>query len=251
MDENLPLVYEAGLLEADPSDGRLRCHLCGKSFKNLARHVLGTHRLSADEYRLAAGLNRGTRLLSEGLREWLRQADKPLIERMRAEGKMRRFNEDPEKHASALALARAASEDGLSPEARRHRREGWTEERRATRANLTRQQNLSRAEEGRDIICSRCGASFKANNTTGWYCQPCREEHYREYDREFHQRTRGRDVVPGPRQVSCARCGHAFTAKSPLAKYCSPCRPAADRERHRERERRIREGRQTGTCQPE
>ena len=239
-DEEPELVYEKGRLDVDPADGRLRCHLCGETFKNLARHALGTHHLSADEYRTLTGLNRKTPLISERLREWTRQADIPVIDRLRAEGKMRRFDEDPEKAVRARALGRTTIKQGWSPQTLRERRENWTEERRSARAELMRQRNLSGVMTGKIATCARCGVPFRTTSSTNTYCQPCRPERDRERRQEFRRRTRGRDVVPGPRQVSCTRCGQPFMAQSPLAKYCSPCRPAADRESHRKRERRAR-----------
>lgn len=50
-------------------DDRLLCHECGRSYVGLAAHVAGAHEMSADEYRAAHGLARGTTLLGAEARE--------------------------------------------------------------------------------------------------------------------------------------------------------------------------------------
>jgi hypothetical protein len=57
-----------------------------------------------------------------------------LIARLRGEGKLRSWNEDPEKWQRNKAEAVTVLHDGLSPEASAHRSQAFTEERRAARA---------------------------------------------------------------------------------------------------------------------
>jgi hypothetical protein len=55
-----PLYGELGVLEA--IGDRVVCVLCGRAFAHLGRHVVLTHRLSADRYRAIVGLRAGTGL---------------------------------------------------------------------------------------------------------------------------------------------------------------------------------------------
>jgi len=57
------------------SDGeKIQCHVCGKWFRSLApMHLERKHQMSADEYRKEFGLNKGTGLISELLRQTLRE----------------------------------------------------------------------------------------------------------------------------------------------------------------------------------
>jgi hypothetical protein len=68
-----------GVLECDEFEDKLRCHLCGDWYRNLAQHVRLVHGLSAHEYREIAGLNRQTRLVSPGMRAHLREITAPFL----------------------------------------------------------------------------------------------------------------------------------------------------------------------------
>nr|MBP7868320.1 hypothetical protein [Acidobacteriota bacterium] len=114
---------ESGVMDYDPLTDSLRCHFCGERFKNLAQHARKVHGLSSSDYRELAGLNRRTRLISQGVRERLREVTAPRCERLRAEGRKRSWGEDPELLARAKAAAVEASKSGMRPEGRRHRRE--------------------------------------------------------------------------------------------------------------------------------
>src|SRR5438093_12554458 len=57
---------EPGALTVD-LDGRLRCHVCGRWFVNLAQHDRLAHGYWADDYREAFGLNRTTPLVGPTL----------------------------------------------------------------------------------------------------------------------------------------------------------------------------------------
>ena len=250
MSSSFVLAYERGRLEIDPDTGRLCCHLCGAWWVNLAQHALLKHGVSASEYRELAGLNRTTRLMSASRREQIRKAALPLIERLRAAGKLRRWNEDPEKFARDKAAAVAViREQGLTPEARsKHRREKLAPEVRAGMAERTRQRNLSgelRAapeaiaaglrrhyqEDPELRTCERCAQSYPADHTAARYCLPCREAHQREYQRDWKRRARGLDPAEcGPWNRKCAHCGQTFTAHRSREKYCLPCRPEVAKE---------------------
>jgi hypothetical protein len=50
-----PLFGELGVLAAD-EDGRVQCHVCGKHYAALGRHVVLSHELTPDDYRALFGL---------------------------------------------------------------------------------------------------------------------------------------------------------------------------------------------------
>ena len=249
-DEQIILLYEAGRLEVDPVDGKLRCHICGRYYKGLNSHIVRRHHLPADEYRLITGLNRSTPLVCASTSELIRQAAIPHFERMRAEGKIAHFGEDPERLARVLELSRAAlRERGLSLEARRHHRERTPPEQCSAAVEWLRQQSSSTV---RSFTCERCGTVFEAGWRARRYCQGCQKEHERSLRQESRKRARTYRAPHVARQLSCARCGNAFPADSSSAKFCPACRPEANKERNRQngartRRHRAREAREV-TC---
>lgn len=60
-----PIHGELGVLATD--DGRAQCHICGRWFLFLGRHVGPAHDLSCDEYRAVFGLRAGHGLLGPAL----------------------------------------------------------------------------------------------------------------------------------------------------------------------------------------
>lgn len=67
-----------GRLDYDAVEDALLCHVCGRWVKNLAQHACLSHKLSAADYREL-------------------EVSMPVIARLRAEGKLRRWHEDREK----------------------------------------------------------------------------------------------------------------------------------------------------------
>ncbi len=182
------LFGELGRLEHDPATDTLRCHFCGEGFRNLAQHARRFHGLSAADYRELAGLNRGTRLISQGVRENLREVTAPLYERLRAEGRMRRWDEDPALLAKSKAAAVAVTKRGLRPEGRQRRRENWeaNEARKAKLSERTRRMNQERAQaksprEIREKRCALCQAVLPEAMHRFRYCPSCKPEAVRQW----------------------------------------------------------------------
>lgn len=86
-----------GRLDYDALTDALHCHICGEWKRNLAQHARLAHRLTSDEYRALAGLNRTTKLVTPTMRARLREVGVPVIERLRIEGRLGRWDEDREK----------------------------------------------------------------------------------------------------------------------------------------------------------
>lgn len=64
---------QLGVLAYDAVEDKVECHICGQWFRGLNNHVLRTHGLTVDEYRMEFGLNRGQGLICEGTKQRLRE----------------------------------------------------------------------------------------------------------------------------------------------------------------------------------
>jgi len=225
-----------GHLAYDPVSETLLCHLCGRSLRNLAQHVRLSHGLLADEYRALVGLNRQTRLITPALSARLREVTAPRTARLRAEGKLTRFDEDPEKWRRATAAAVEVLHEGLRPEGRARKRASFDEERRRSLSARTRERRL------RGEFCASpeaLSAGIKRRLAAHPEAVAALIEQLKPY--------------PGPppaisREVTCLRCTQPFCTTSPRAFYCPACRPARAREatqrwrqKHREEADRKRQ----------
>jgi len=250
-----------GHLEYDEDNDALLCHLCGAWKRNLASHALRAHRISANDYRELAGLNRQTRLMVPSLRERLAVVGRENIEQARAAGKLPNWAEDPEKWRRDKAAAVEAIREGLRPEGRHHRSEVLrTPGLRQQQAERRRQRNLAGLDRASpeaiskgirlaagERSCVRCGKSYGATGTRQRYCAVCQPEVERERGRESARRRRlrakfgdaaaPRRIPPPTRDTSrdsvCRRCGVTFCAASHRDTYCPPCRPEVAREYQR------------------
>jgi hypothetical protein len=257
-----------GRLDYDPLTDALCCHVCGQWKRNLAQHARLAHRLTSDEYRALAGLNRTTKLVTPTIRARLREVSVPLIERLRAEGRLRRWDEDREKFRRDKAAAVEAIRQGLRPEGRRRRIAAFTTaEERRVRAERRRQRNLAGLDRATpaaiaagirraagERTCERCGQRYEATGTRQRYCPACWIEAEREHGRESARRARLRRQLgeaaaprrtPPPakdtsREVVCPRCRQPFRAASHRDRYCPPCRPEVTREYQRQWKARKR-----------
>jgi ROS/MUCR transcriptional regulator protein len=109
--DGTPLHAPPGRLVADPDDDVLLCHLCGRWFTSLGRHV-GAHCLSADEYRELTGLEPRRALVAR----WL--------SRRRAEVLRERIATDPRIQggmATGRGLARSGALQTRAQEVARQR----------------------------------------------------------------------------------------------------------------------------------
>jgi Zn finger protein HypA/HybF involved in hydrogenase expression len=258
-----PPYGTSGRLELDELEDRLLCHVCGGWFRGLAQHARLAHGLTADEYRELAGLNRQTRLVSPGMRAKLRETTAPLIARLRAEGKLRNWREDPGRWARDKAAAVEALREGMRPETSLHRSEALADpDRQAAMAERRRQRNLDGLDRASpeairaglrrvagEGTCERCGVVYQRETLTQRYCPECAPIARRAYQREHKRSQRG---APEPHHrpaasgegwdVTCQRCGTTFSG-SHAAKYCPACRPEMLRLWKREAKRRERAAR--------
>lgn len=91
--------YKGVILQSRTS-GKIQCHICGKLFKNVARHVYHKHNVSQLEYRKFADINNGTPLVCESTSAKIRQVylDLPASEK---QAKIKLLQENSKKvHAS-------------------------------------------------------------------------------------------------------------------------------------------------------
>lgn len=246
-----------GQLEYDEDLDAFLCHLCGAWKRNLAAHALRAHRITSDEYRELAGLNRQTRLMVPSLRERLASVGRPNIERARAAGKLPNWAEDRDKWRRDKAAAVEAIREGLRAEGRYRRSAAFsTPEERQLRAERRRQRNLAGLDRASpaaiaagirraagERTCERCRRSYAATGTRQRYCAVCQPEVERERGRESARRRRLRDKLgdavaprrtpPSTKDTSrdtiCRRCGVTFHAASHRETYCPPCRPEVTR----------------------
>ncbi|MCC6475369.1 MAG: MucR family transcriptional regulator [Burkholderiales bacterium] len=209
MRDNVPPFGQVGTIERDPLEDRLRCHVCGRWCRNLAQHARLAHELAAAEYRATFGLNRQTRLVSDGMRERLREAAAPVIARLRAEGRLRNWGEDRERFQRDKAAAVEAIRQGMRPEASARRREAFADERiRTARAERRRARNLAGLDRATPAAiraglqraagtsaCQGCGDTFQKATPTHRFCAACQSARARETTRLSAQRRRLRAAL--------------------------------------------------------
>ena len=70
------------------SDGKVICHICGKSFNKVLAHVWQKHGLSAKEYKIKFGLNATKGIVSESTRE---KCQKVVVNNLINKGAATRF----------------------------------------------------------------------------------------------------------------------------------------------------------------
>ncbi|MCK9541167.1 MAG: MucR family transcriptional regulator [Novosphingobium sp.] len=51
------------------SEGKLVCHICGKSFRSLSAHIWQSHNLTVKQYKILFGISQRTALISDDIRE--------------------------------------------------------------------------------------------------------------------------------------------------------------------------------------
>lgn len=72
---------EKGKLHYD-EDGKIICHICGRSFHSLDMHINMSHDITVSDYKKEFGLNNSTGLRSEHVKNKLRQAVKENYEKV-------------------------------------------------------------------------------------------------------------------------------------------------------------------------
>ena len=53
-------------------DGKIKCHICGRSFNKLSSHIVQVHNISSSEYKEMFELNKGQKLTSKAMEEYFR-----------------------------------------------------------------------------------------------------------------------------------------------------------------------------------
>ncbi len=76
--EVTPVFGELGVLAVDDEE-RVQCHACSRFFRTLNSHIQRVHELTADEYRAAFGLNRGTALAAPAYRSRMREHGRRVL----------------------------------------------------------------------------------------------------------------------------------------------------------------------------
>ena len=192
-DERTLRFGEPGVLRYDPARQALECGLCGAWCRGLGQHVWLAHHVTAAAYRALAGLNRRTKLITPELHATLRARALPRVAEHRAEGKLKRFNEDPERLRRANVAAAVAMTDGIRAEGRRHLSESATPERRAARGAKISASRQCGAAPPRPS--ERCGTTYRPTGTRQRYCAACgplvQRERWRERDARRRDRVAG------------------------------------------------------------
>ena len=78
------------------SEGKVICHICGRSFHSLDQHINMSHEITVAEYKEEFGLNKGTSLRSELVKQKLRDCvtknyDKVVTSNLKEKGKSTQF----------------------------------------------------------------------------------------------------------------------------------------------------------------
>lgn len=126
-----------GRLDYDDVSGRLRCHWCDRWYVSIEQHARLAHGLSVSDYRAGAGLNRQTPLIAPALSQRRREVYGPIRDRLIAEGRMRRWDTDPDlwrrsKAAAVAAIREGVREEGVAKERGvRHHQRALTDAQRA------------------------------------------------------------------------------------------------------------------------
>lgn len=86
---------EKGKLHYD-SEGKVICHICGRSFHSLDQHINMSHEETVSEYKQKFGLNANTGLRSELVKQKLRDYvaknyDKVVTKNLKEKGKSTQF----------------------------------------------------------------------------------------------------------------------------------------------------------------
>lgn len=50
-------------------DGKLVCHICGKSFRSLSAHIWQSHNITVKQYKILFGISQRTALISDDVKE--------------------------------------------------------------------------------------------------------------------------------------------------------------------------------------
>lgn len=159
---------ELGVLAVSPDGEHVQCHICGRWYQALGKHVSMSHGITPDEYRQMFGLNRGTGLCSPALAERIRGWALPHLKRW----------------------------DGQPPQLY-HQPGSFSFEMREE--NLRRSRKNYRHLETTTVACVRCGATVETKVFHGprrKYCAECavvaRREKKRVVNRRWRQRQRAR-----------------------------------------------------------
>ena len=99
-------------------EGRLTCHICGRTFRKLGAHVVQKHFITTDEYRAAYGLYKTIGLVSQEHREQLSALVSPKIikNNLIRKGKDTRYKKGAAGRKEVVPqLFNALSERGLNP----------------------------------------------------------------------------------------------------------------------------------------
>jgi hypothetical protein len=117
-----PRLPPLGILIADDDGSRLQCHICGRFYPSLGRHVVKAHHMTGDAYRERYGLNRKTSLGSPALQAKFRALFSAHLDAIRpaippgagVERTLRQANASAPRRLQARLVASATRRRSLS-----------------------------------------------------------------------------------------------------------------------------------------
>ena len=82
-------------------DGKIVCHICGKSFNKLSSHIVQAHSINSNEYKEMFELKRGQKLTSKSMEEYFRNKTRVDITKHSHKTRFKDGNKSPRKGTKA------------------------------------------------------------------------------------------------------------------------------------------------------
>ena len=82
-------------------NGKIICHVCGRSFNKLSSHLVQAHNISSSEYKEMFELNRGQKLTSKSMEEYFRNKPRKDITKYSMETRFKDKHKSPRKGKKA------------------------------------------------------------------------------------------------------------------------------------------------------
>ena len=87
------------------SQGKIKCHICGKSFNKLSSHIIQVHNMNSVEYKEIFELNRGQKLTSKAMCEYFRNRERQDITKHSYKTQFKDGHKSPKKGKPARLQA--------------------------------------------------------------------------------------------------------------------------------------------------
>ena len=82
-------------------NGKIICHICGKSFNKLSSHIVQVHNINSNEYKEMFELKRGQKLTSKAMEEYFRNKPRTDITKHSSKTKFKNGHISPRKGTKA------------------------------------------------------------------------------------------------------------------------------------------------------